>query len=115
MVPNTILIQYPFIITHTAYFDNALSSAEAPRGWGRWIGEKKVRLGRREDRALSFTLSPASKLPTRPSAKEASAEERVDNASRNSLAFCQMLAVIVVVEEVCYEKQAVTAEYRSRY
>ena len=27
-------------------------------------------------RALSFTLSPASKLPTRPSAKEASAEER---------------------------------------
>ena len=27
--------------------------------------------------ALSFTLSPASKLPTRPSAKEASAEERL--------------------------------------
>ena len=46
MVPNTILIQHPFIVTHTAYFDNA---------------------------------------------------------SRNSLAFCQMIAVIVVVEEVCYE------------
>ena len=29
-------------------------------------------------RALSFTLSPASKLPTRPSAKEAFAEERAD-------------------------------------
>ena len=27
-----------------------------------------------------------------------------DNSSRNSLAFCQMLAVIVVVE-VCHEKQ----------
>ena len=42
-------------------------------------GKKKVRLGRREDsvpRALSFTLSSASKLPTRPCAKEASAEER---------------------------------------
>ena len=41
--------------------------------------KKKVRLGRWEDvpRALSFTLSPASKLPARPSAKEASAEERV--------------------------------------
>ena len=59
----------------------SLSSAEAPRWWGRWIGKKKkVRLGQREDgvpRALSFTLSPASKLPTWPSAKEASAEERV--------------------------------------
>ena len=48
----------------------SLSSAEAPSGWGRWIGEKKkVRLGRREDgvpRVLSFTLSP-----------ETSEEERV--------------------------------------
>ena len=46
-------------------------------------GKNKVPLGRREDgkarsvpRWLSLTLSPASKLPTRPKAKEASAEER---------------------------------------
>ena len=70
---------------------NPLSSAEAPRGWGRWIGGKKVRLGRREDflpsvpRALSFTLSPASKLPTRPSAKEASAEEKGVNPNLNDV------------------------------
>ena len=51
MVPNTILIQYPFIITHPAYFDNA---------------------------------------------------------SINSQAFCQILVVIVVVEEVCYEKEDIT-------
>ena len=44
----------------------AVSSAEAPTGWGRWIGEKKRRCvwddGRTEQdsRALSFTLSPAS-------------------------------------------------------
>ena len=47
-------------------------------GWGRWIGEKR----RRVPRTLSFTLSPASKLPTRPSAKEASAEERGDTLTQ---------------------------------
>ena len=72
----------------------ALSSAEAPRGWERWIGEKEGSLGttgRRKGeeprlsslfplpsvpRALSLNFSPASKLPTRPSAKEATVEER---------------------------------------
>ena len=53
-----------------------LSSAEATRGWGRWIEEK-----RRCAWDDGKTLSPASKLPTRPrstqgSAKEASVEER---------------------------------------
>ena len=77
-----------------------LSSAEAPRRLGRWTGEKegvlgdggggqgkkKVLLERRVPRALSFTFSPASKVPTRPrstrSAKEASAEERVSILKR---------------------------------
>ena len=60
----------------------SLSSAEAPRGWWRWIGEKEGALGTTGSRALSFTLSPASKQPTRPSAKEASAEERVTESNR---------------------------------
>ena len=39
-------------------------------------GNKQGSLGPSVPRALSLTLSPASKLPTRPKAKEAYTEER---------------------------------------
>ena len=55
----------------------SLSSTETPRGWDREKKEGALgTTGRRKGEDVSFTLSPASKLPTRPSAKEASAEER---------------------------------------
>ena len=89
-----------------------LSSGEAPGGWG---GVGEVDRGRKEGalgttslfplpsvaRALSFTLSPASKLPTRPSAKEASAEE--------SGSFTQMLST---AEEEFNLKKQLTEERR---
>ena len=45
----------------------SLSSAEAPRGWGRWIGEKKEgALGttrRRKGKEPLFSLSPSQRSP----------------------------------------------------
>ena len=74
----------------------SLSSAEAPREWGRWTAEKKkVRLGRRED------LSPASKLPKRPrSAKEASTEERGSHGMETGMRSTDFFAEITVSNTV---------------